>query len=344
MNTALNALEQLSLGVMAGVLLRTQALPMQVWRTAAQLNQALGTAPRHAWIVRRWLAALSRTKAVQVDGERLAWNGSPPQAALGDLPGLYAELGFPSSMAQLHAQVIECLPELLRDRLALAPLLVLAGDPVAVLGAYQHNHFTAAINQTLAARARETRAADDVLQVLELGGGAGSTTRAVLAALEDREKAYRFTDISSLFTGVARRELRLEPGMQFDLLDLDRDFSEQGIAPRSQDLVIAGNVLHNACDLPRSLARIRACLRDGGTLLFSESIADNPAMLTFMHLLLSPPAGAPLRTTDEVFMPPEVWRQALHVAGFELTDLWPAASDPLAAAGQRLFHATGVSR
>ncbi|MGP5427803.1 class I SAM-dependent methyltransferase, partial [Pseudomonas helleri] len=156
---------------------------------------------------------------------------------IGDLPGLYAELGFPSSMAQLHAQVIECLPELLRDRIALAPLLVLAGDPVAVLGAYQHNHFTAAINQTLAARAREASAADDVLQVLELGGGAGCTTRAVLAALENREKAYRFTDISSLFTGAAQRAFRLEPGMQLGLLDLDRDFSAQSIATRSQDLV-----------------------------------------------------------------------------------------------------------
>lgn len=43
-------------------------------------------------------------------------------------------------------------------------------------------------------------------------------------------------------------------------------------------------------------------------------------------------------------MPPDAWRQALYVAGFELLDVWPAATDPLAAAGQRLFHATGVSR
>ncbi|MER2015855.1 class I SAM-dependent methyltransferase [Pseudomonas simiae] len=344
MNTALNALEQLSLGVMADVLLHTQALPMQVWRTAEHLNQALGTAPRHAWIVRRWLAALSRAGAVREDNDRFAWHGTPPQAAIGDLPKLYAELGFPPSMAQLHAQVIERLPELLRDQIALAPLLVLAGDPVAVLGAYQHNHFTAAINQALAARAREAGKADEVLQVLELGAGAGCTTRAVLAALEDREKVYRFTDLSALFTGAARRQFRLEPGVQFNLLDLDRDFSEQGIEPRSQDLVIAGNVLHNACDLPRSLARIRDCLRDGGTLLFSESITDNPAMLTFMHLLLSPPAGAPPRATDEVFLSPDAWRLALHAAGFELLDLWPAATDPLAVAGQRLFHATGVSR
>ncbi|WP_431081754.1 class I SAM-dependent methyltransferase [Pseudomonas thivervalensis] len=344
MNNALNALEHVSLGVMTQVLLHTQALPLRVWRCAGQINQALGTAPRHAWIVRRWLAALTRAGALGEDAERLAWQGIPPTAAVENLPGLYAELGFPASMAPLHRQVIACLPDLLRDQLALAPLLLQSGDPVTVLGAYQRNHFTAAINQALAARAGEVSAHGDVLRVLELGGGAACTTRAVLAALQAREKDYRFTDISPLFTGAAQREFRLEPGLRVGLLDLDRDFAEQGIEARSQDLVVAGNALHNARDLPRSLGQIRACLRDGASLLFSESIADNPAMLTFMHLLLSPPADAPLRDADEVFIPPDAWRQALQAQGFQLLEVWPAATDPLAAAGQRLFHAVGVSR
>ncbi|AXA53775.1 class I SAM-dependent methyltransferase [Pseudomonas thivervalensis] len=344
MNNALNALEHVSLGVMTQVLLHTQALPLRVWRSAGQINQALGTAPRHAWIVRRWLAALTRAGALGEDAERLAWQGIPPTAAVENLPGLYAELGFPASMAPLHRQVIACLPDLLRDQLALAPLLLQSGDPVTVLGAYQRNHFTAAINQALAARAGEVSAHGDVLRVLELGGGAACTTRAVLAALQAREKDYRFTDISPLFTGAAQREFRLEPGLRVGLLDLDRDFAEQGIEARSQDLVVAGNALHNARDLPRSLGQIRACLRDGASLLFSESIADNPAMLTFMHLLLSPPADAPLRDADEVFIPPDAWRQALQAQGFQLFEVWPAATDPLAAAGQRLFHAVGVSR
>ncbi|MGD8217153.1 class I SAM-dependent methyltransferase [Pseudomonas thivervalensis] len=344
MNNALNALEHVSLGVMTQVLLHTQALPLRVWRSAGQINQALGTAPRHAWIVRRWLAALTRAGALGEDAERLAWQGIPPTAAVENLPGLYAELGFPASMAPLHRQVIACLPDLLRDQLALAPLLLQSGDPVTVLGAYQRNHFTAAINQALAARAGEVSAHGDVLRVLELGGGAACTTRAVLAALQTREKDYRFTDISPLFTGAAQREFRLEPGLRVGLLDLDRDFAEQGIEARSQDLVVAGNALHNARDLPRSLGQIRACLRDGASLLFSESIADNPAMLTFMHLLLSPPADAPLRDADEVFIPPDAWRQALQAQGFQLLEVWPAATDPLAAAGQRLFHAVGVSR
>lgn len=344
MNTALTQLEHLSLGAMAQVLLNTGALPLQAWRTSEQINQALGTAPRHAWIVRRWLAALGRADMLHDDGGLLAWGTTPPEAAIDELPRLYSTLGFPPAMATLHAQVIGHLPDLLRDRLALAPLLFQAGEPVAVLGAYQHNAFTAAINQALSERASEVSAADGALRVLELGGGAGCTTAAVLAALADRPTSYRFTDVSPLFTVAAQRQFRLEPGMTFALLDLDRDFIEQGIEAQSLDLVIAGNTLHNAQELPRSLERIRTCLRDGGTLLFSESITDNPAMLTFMHLLLSPAEGAPLREADEVFMGPEQWRHVLHASGFELQEIWPADDQDLAAAGQRLFHAVGVSR
>ena len=342
MNTALNELEHLSLGVMAQVLLHTEALPLQAWRNAEQINAALGTAARHAWVVRRWLAALTRAGMLCADAEQLGWQAPPLEPRVGELPRLYAELGFPANMARLHTQVIECLPDLLRDQFTLTHLLMLGGDPVKVLGAYQHNHFTAAINHALAERAQPVSAADGLLRVLELGGGARCTTDAVLTALQAREKDYRFTDISSLFTGAAQRQLRLEPGMQFALLDLNRSFSDQGIPPRSQDLVIAGNVLHNARDLPYCLGQIRTCLGDGGTLLFSESIADNPAMLTFMHLLLSPPFDAPLRTSDEAFMAPDAWRLALQAAGFELLEVWPAASEPLAAAGQRVFHARGV--
>ncbi|MBT2297498.1 class I SAM-dependent methyltransferase [Pseudomonas fluorescens] len=344
MNTALKELEQLSLGAMAQVLLDTQALPLRTWRDHGQINHALGTAPRHAWIVRRWLAALSRANILQDDGDRLGWHDTPPQVAIGELPRLYAALGFPASMANLHTHVIAGLPGLLRDETALASLLFQAGEPVAVLGAYQQNHFTAAINHALGARARQVSAVGEVLRVLELGGGAGCTTTAVLTALDGRAVDYRFTDVSPLFTVAAQRRFRLEPGMSFALLDLDRDFSDHGIQPHGFDLVIAGNVLHNARDLPNSLGHIRACLRDGGTLLFSESIADNPAMLTFMHLLLSPSKDAPPRVTDEVFIGPPQWRQALQASGFELLEIWPADDQPVAAAGQRLFHAVGVSQ
>lgn len=342
MNTALNELEQLSLGVMAQVLLHTQALPLQVWRNAEQVNQVLGTAARHAWVVRRWLVALGGAGLLREAGERVAWRTPPPDPQLGELPRLYGALGFPASMARLHTQVIECLPDLLRDQFTLTHLLMLGGDPVKVLSAYQHNHFTTTINQALADRARQISAADGQLRVLELGGGAGGTTDAVLVALQACEKDYRFTDISSLFTGAAHRQFRLETGMQFGLLDLNRSFSGQGILPGTQDLVIAGNALHNARHLPYSLGQIRSSLRDGGVLLFSESIADNPAMLTFMHLLLSPAADAPLRPHDEAFMAADAWDLALQATGFELLEVWPSACDPLAAAGQRLFHAIGV--
>ncbi|KAF1011091.1 MAG: Polyketide synthase PksM [Pseudomonas fluorescens] len=335
MTHPLAQLEHLSLGVMAKVLLDTQAVPLDTWRGADALNQHLRTAPRHAWIVRRWLAALSRAGWLQNKDDQLAFHAVPEAPQLEQLPAL----GFPASMASLHERVISQLPELLRDEVALAALLLEAGDPVAVLGAYQHNHYTAAINEALAARARELPIGNQPLRVLELGGGAGCATRAVLAALQERAVAYCFSDISPLFKHAAQRQWRLEPGMTFALLDMDHNLAGQGVEARSQDLVIAANVLHNARDALHTLTHIRACLRPGGTLLFSESIADNPAMLTFMHLLLSPASGAPLCAYDEVFLAPEHWRPLLRVAGFELLEVWPTADQPLADAGQRLFHA-----
>ncbi|XAG02452.1 methyltransferase [Pseudomonas sp. REB1044] len=329
---------------MAQVLLSHDALPEYTWRSPAQIEQALGCAPRHAWVLRRWQVALLNAGWLRENQGRLAWHYRPHAPLLEQLPRLYAALGFAASMAALHGRVIEHLPELLRDQRALAPLLFESGEPVAILGAYQRNRYTAAINQTLGDRACTVKAAGERLQVLELGGGAGHTTEAVLAALQGRALDYHFSDLSAMFKVAAQRQFRLEPDMRFELLDIDRPLLEQGIDASSLDLVIAGNVLHNAHDLARTLGHIRAALRPGATLLFSESIADNPAMLTFMHLLLSPAEGMPARASDEVFLPVEAWRSALHASGFALVEVWPDEQQPLAEAGQRLFLAVEGER
>ncbi|WP_342649055.1 class I SAM-dependent methyltransferase [Pseudomonas sp. REB1044] len=344
MTPELEQLNQLSLAAMAQVLLSHDALPEYTWRSPAQIEQALGCAPRHAWVLRRWQVALLNAGWLRENQGRLAWHYRPHAPLLEQLPRLYAALGFAASMAALHGRVIEHLPELLRDQRALAPLLFESGEPVAILGAYQRNRYTAAINQTLGDRACTVKAAGERLQVLELGGGAGHTTEAVLAALQGRALDYHFSDLSAMFKVAAQRQFRLEPDMRFELLDIDRPLLEQGIDASSLDLVIAGNVLHNAHDLARTLGHIRAALRPGATLLFSESIADNPAMLTFMHLLLSPAEGMPARASDEVFLPVEAWRSALHASGFALVEVWPDEQQPLAEAGQRLFLAVEGER
>ena len=54
-------------------------------------------------------------------------------------------------------------------------------------------------------------------------------------------------------------------------------------------------------------------------------------------------AGDITTAVANLLVAPDAWRQALQAQGFQLLEVWPAATDPLAAAGQRLFHAVGVS-
>lgn len=85
------------------------------------------------------------------------------------------------------------------------------------------------------------------MEILEIGGGTGGTTRIALDALKAKEgfpryKSYNFTDISTGFFPDVQEEFRGCPNMQCQLLDLNEDPIEQGFHSQKYDLIIASNV------------------------------------------------------------------------------------------------------
>ena len=149
------------------------------------------------------------------------------------------------------------------------------------------------------------------VKILEIGGGTGGATLALLQALgHDRDVAlaiasYDFTDVSSGFFDRAR--VLLEPWhniLRYGTLDLEIDFQEQGFVKGGYDLVIASNALHVVKDIEGTLRRIRELLNDEGRLLMIESTRTVP----FYNVMFGPLAEwwigrpiVPLRTsvTDE---------------------------------------------
>jgi acyl transferase domain-containing protein len=94
------------------------------------------------------------------------------------------------------------------------------------------------------------------LRILEIGGGTGATTRRVLDALraastyaERMYYSYTWTDLSPGFVAAAKRTFAGVPGMEFAVLDIERDplgqGQGQGFEAGSFDLVIACNVSHH---------------------------------------------------------------------------------------------------
>lgn len=330
----------------------TAALRPALPGTADDIAERLPVAPRHRALLERWLAALSTAGDVRCEDngrfDAAAPADDPPSPH--ELPALYERLGFPPEMARLHRAALDRLPDLLSDQVALTDLLPADTEVVAALGAYQRNAFTGRLHERCAGlvAGEAARRGSGRMRVVELGGGSGATTEAVLGALRGHRRDYVFTDVSPLYTGAAAERL----GVGTALLDVDADFTAQGFPAGSADIVVAANVLHNATDVPATLRGIRRLLVSGGTLLLVDSAGDCDTVLTSMQFLLSPPAGSRHaadprgRFTDgragsaTVFPTAGEWEKDLAEAGFTVRDRYPDDAAGPAQAGQYLWHAT----
>ncbi|KYF49852.1 hypothetical protein BE08_46210 [Sorangium cellulosum] len=347
---AMQRLEAISLRAIWELLLASGAVrPGGEARTAEEIAGALGAAPRHAWLVRRWLAALTDRGVLGEAADRYLWRQALPDAgAASDLPGAYAALGFPPAMAEVHQAALLRLKELVRDEVSIQQLLFRDRQDLSAVAAYQDNVFTAYLCAAGAHLVRRCAALRHrPLRVLELGGGSGLATAAALQVLDGAPVDYLFTDVSRAFTVAAEERFCRHRGVRYATLDINADFAAQGVEPHAADVVLAGNVLHNAAHVGRTLRRIRRALAPGGWLIFTDSTRENHAILTAMQFLLSPPAGSPppgsedrRAGTDQVFVDAPGWRAELLAAAFAPRFVLPSLESPLAVAGQHLFFAT----
>jgi SAM-dependent methyltransferase len=167
-------------------------------------------------------------------------------------------------------------------------------------------------------------------RVLEVGAGAGSGTAALLAALTDRGNLgrlghYQVTEPGQFFRRRAERSLRAQyptAPLAFSGLDIDGDWSAQGVAGESYDLVFGVNVFHVARNLLHALRAAWSTLAPGGWLVAGECLrpfSDSPTaaelafrLLSGYHAVELDPELRPIPG----FLSPEQWQRALSAAGF----------------------------
>ncbi|KAI0022370.1 putative polyketide synthase [Xylariomycetidae sp. FL0641] len=158
------------------------------------------------------------------------------------------------------------------------------------------------------------------LTILEVGGGTGAGTGKMLRALcarPDDPRArlrcsrYDFTDISPVFLNAARERFhQFESQMTFGLLDIERDFTDQGFQNATYDIILAASILHIAGDLHGALLQIRRTLRPNGKLLAQEFFDESGWILGYVF-------GRELSPN----IPVQAWDTLLKGAGFSGIDL-----------------------
>lgn len=312
--------------------------------TADEIADRLRVAPRHRWILRRWLAALTEEGMAARDGatyriERVSRDTLTE--ATRDIDRARVGMGYPPELTRFFATAAEYLPELLRDEVTLQSLLFAEGDTGTAEGAYRDNPVNRYVNAAAAQLVRAHARPGDTLRVLEVGAGVGGTTADVLAALADVPCDYLFTDVSRFFLTDARE--RFGDRVRYGTFDIN---SPDSVPPGSLDVVLAANVLHNAHDIDATLRGLRDLLAPGGLLVFVDTTREIRQILTSMQFLMSARPGHPRAGagdgragTDRIFLTEQEWTTALLGAGFEPLGVLPRAGHPLHPVGVRLFAA-----
>ncbi|KUI71938.1 Lovastatin diketide synthase LovF [Cytospora mali] len=171
------------------------------------------------------------------------------------------------------------------------------------------------------------------LRILELGGGSGRLTEAVLESLQGCYSRYTFTDASKNLVADAKESFKDKPNLEVVAFDIGADLEASGFAEGSgnhrYDLIIATNVLHKVDDLDRSLRNVHALLRPGGRLLLQElapvaESSGSPRWVDFVFGIL--PAWWPRTTEDSHIRTPRTlnvaeWQAALKAAHLDTTVL-----------------------
>lgn len=316
--------------------------------TPDQVLAQASVVPTHRPLARRWLRVLAEQGFLRADGNR--WRSVLSATEFDDdamerdwaaLEAAWRKTAGSSLTIDYARRNAKRLPELLAGRLQAVHLLFPEGRldlaralyRESIAARYQHAAVRAVVNG-LARAGSPGRP----LRLIELGAGTGATTDTLLPSLEGFGVDYLYTDVSRFFLDAARTRYERHTEVRFGRYDIDSPPQDQGHAPRSIDLVVAGGMLNAARDTDASLGWIRQLLKPGGFLVVTEPTVEEFWVMTSQAFML-PPALDERAASDSTFLSLEQWRRSLDAAGFERVLELPRPGHPLEALEHRLFAA-----
>jgi ubiquinone/menaquinone biosynthesis C-methylase UbiE len=171
----------------------------------------------------------------------------------------------------------------------------------------------------------------DSIRVLEIGGGTGSATAALLDRLKEnnltnRIGEYIFSDVSPVFLRMGNRRIMdsAPDDLKYELkrLDFDKPLVLQGIKGNDIDAVYGVNTLHVAKNLSQALKNIHQVIKSGGMLVISECCRPHKDYLLFQEVIfnlldnyVSVELDSNLRPVSG-FLDYDHWKASLLDAGF----------------------------
>ncbi|MFJ9554093.1 amino acid adenylation domain-containing protein [Nocardiopsis sp. NPDC101807] len=312
-----------------------------------QVCDALGAAPAHHRLVRRWIRGLVTDGLLErTPGGKLAGLRAPgPQAtarAWDEAARLEERARWsPELFAAVRAGA-EHLSDLVAGREEAARPFS-GADPRALTAAYAANAGSSALRSVLAAAAAEiarTRDTAEPLRIMEVGLRGGGVAGDLLPALADHRVDYLGTDASAQNRSVFEQDFSDDPRVRCAAFDPAQDPAGQGLARNSVDLLVCVGVLDNLPDVEAALERLSTLVAPGGWMLLLANTDDDDHALRISAEFTAEHAGPftdVRREQEQTFLRHEQWQELFRGRGHQVAAAFPEDTGTARAFGQHLY-------
>ncbi|KAJ5787613.1 CAZyme family CE10 [Penicillium paradoxum] len=157
------------------------------------------------------------------------------------------------------------------------------------------------------------------IKILEIGGGTGGTTKALLSqltAVPGLRFQYTFTDLSSGLLTLARKKFKHYSFMKYQVLNVEQTPSSEMLG--QYDIILSSNCVHATRNLVQSCSNINKLLRRDGILCLIELTRN----LFWFDLVFGLLEGWWLFEDgrQHALASEHVWKQTLSQSGFKWVD------------------------
>ena len=297
-------------------------------------------------ILQRWLNALSENGYIECNAGKIKWKKKNTSICEKDNWKIVSDkwVGKLSGehVINYYLKHIEKMEALLSGEMNAALLLFPEGTIELANCFYRENlmekYLAYCIEKILSFAIEHTK--KDKIRILELGAGTGATTDRILKVLENSTKkiAYIYSDITKYFLNFAAQKYQGKEELEYKVINIDSNLSDQGIAEESVDIVIAAGMMNNAVNTDYSMRQIICSLVHGGIALIAEPVGENYELMLSQSFMMSRPTDA-REVCNETFLKMEEWKEVFWGCGISERELVVVPSDtsPLAPLNQKLF-------
>ena len=316
-----------------------------VFHDADSLIAECGILPAHRKLIGRWLNMLSEAGYLEQNGSRFVNRAPLPDA---DTDSVWRETEIAlSDDPFLLEYLYNCskhLSGVLAGRTSPLETLFPGGSPDLARNLYENSGGARYANLIVAAAVQAACAAlpaNRRLRVIELGGGTGATTAAILPLLPPERVSYYFTDVSESFLHRAADRFPDYPFVRYGVVNIENEEHMAGHSG-SFDLVIAANVVHATRDLNKILAGVASLLNPAGVAVLLETTQDLTWHNITTGLIEGWQKSADDLRADTPLLGAEEWISALRQAGFKQVISVPETESPAGDIGLHVILAGGV--